>query len=100
MNAVKPPYNVKSYTQAYVLKELDDAENIRREVSVILQEREKLAEFLKSLDAVQKVYPSEANFILFKIKNSQRSEERRVGKESRAKSASERRSKRRQRERR
>jgi|SRR5690625_40101 len=71
MNAVKPPYNVNSYTQAYVLKELDDAENIRREVSVILQEREKLAEFLKSLDAVQKVYPSEANFILFKIKNSQ-----------------------------
>src|SRR5690625_6933975 len=41
MNAVKPPYNVNSYTQAYVLKELDDAENIRREVSVILQEDRK-----------------------------------------------------------
>lgn len=71
MNAVKPPYNINSYTQAYVLKQLDDAENIRREVSVILQEREKLAQFLNALEGVQKVYPSESNFILFKIENSQ-----------------------------
>ena len=72
MNAVKPPYNINSYTQEYVLDQLEEVDAVRREVSQILLERQKVAEFLRSLDSVQKVFPSEANFILFRIDQSQR----------------------------
>ncbi|WP_261395161.1 histidinol-phosphate transaminase [Membranihabitans marinus] len=71
MNAVKPPYNVNEFTQKYLSEQLEKADEVRKEVSKILQERDRVFHFLESLDAVEDVFPSEANFILFRIQNSQ-----------------------------
>lgn len=71
MNAVKPPYNVNEFTQKYVSEQLDDADTVRKEVSKLLQERDRVFHFLESLESVLDVFPTEANFILFRIQNSQ-----------------------------
>lgn len=71
MNAVKPPYNVNEYTQRYITGLLDDTVSMRKEVSRILQERDRVIQFLESLEAVTDVFPTDANFVLFRIQNSQ-----------------------------
>lgn len=71
MNAVKPPYNINEYTQNFLTNLINDNEPVRKEVSRILQERDRVQHFLESLEPVQEVFPSDANFILFRIRNSQ-----------------------------
>jgi len=71
MNAVKPPYNINEFTQRYVNERLDEADSVRKEVSKLLQERDRVFHFLESLESVDDVFPTEANFILFRIQNSQ-----------------------------
>ena len=72
MNSVKPPYNLNEFTQQYVTEQMENVDSVRREISKLLQERDRLTQFLHSLDGVQDVFPSEANFILFRINDSQR----------------------------
>jgi histidinol-phosphate aminotransferase len=67
MNKVKPPYNVNELTQRAALKALKKVKKTRGLVAEILAEREKLAEILRGLDWVERVYPSDANFLLVKI---------------------------------
>lgn len=71
MNSVKPPYNVNEFTQRFLSELVKDTVAVRKEISRILQERDKVQQFLQSLDAVTDVFPSDANFILFRIENSQ-----------------------------
>lgn len=72
MNKVKSPYNINTYTQEYAIERLSEIEGMRKEVSLILQERQRVFEFLESVDKVEKVFPSDANFILFRVENSQK----------------------------
>src|SRR5690606_16555227 len=71
MNAVKPPYNINEYTQKFLTDLVNDTESVKKEVSRILQERDRVEHFLESLESVEEVFPSDANFILFRIRNSQ-----------------------------
>ena len=71
MNAVKPPYNINEYTQKFLTGLVNNTEVVRKEVSRILQERDRVQHFLVSLDSVEEVFPTDANFILFRIRNSQ-----------------------------
>jgi len=68
-NKVKYPYNVNTLTQNTVLNELS---NNQKEawVKMILKEREPFAEELKTLSIVEKVYHSDANFLLVKVKDA------------------------------
>lgn len=70
MNAVKPPYNINSYSQDFVLNQLRKIDDVRKEISKIKQERGRLIERLEELDIVEKIYPSEANFLLIKCKDA------------------------------
>jgi histidinol-phosphate aminotransferase len=67
MNKVKPPYNVNELTQRMALKALKRVEQKDAAVVEILKEREKLATILRGLPFVEKVYPTDANFLLTKI---------------------------------
>ncbi|MBL7817435.1 MAG: histidinol-phosphate transaminase [Saprospiraceae bacterium] len=68
MNKVKPPYNVNELTQRAALDLLKNkAAKKDANVKEILAEREKMAAILRGYDFVEKVYPSDANFILVKI---------------------------------
>lgn len=70
LTKVKLPYNVDSLTQ-YIAKEALKTfyPKIKRLIKEIITERTRLYKELSKIKGVR-VYPSEANFILFKVKNS------------------------------
>lgn len=70
LNKIKPPYNISILSQQTALEELHYETRKNRWVSEIIHEREKLRAGLTKIDAVQKVHPSDANFLLVKIDNA------------------------------
>jgi len=66
-NRVKPPYNVSQLNQEAVLKSLSDVETFQKNVDIILKERKDLKQKLASLKMVNKIYPSDANFLLVNV---------------------------------
>ena len=70
MNKIKPPYNISQLTQEMGLKVIDNSEKYRAEIDQILKEKEKLTRELVELNFVDKVYPSDANFILVKVSDA------------------------------
>ncbi|MCB9290878.1 MAG: histidinol-phosphate transaminase [Lewinellaceae bacterium] len=71
-NKVKPPYNVNQLTQEAVLKALDDKQQKEQWVQSILGQRTLLAQYLSGLEFVERIYPSDANFLLVKVKEPRR----------------------------
>jgi len=67
LNKVKYPYNVNRLTQDYALRMLDNAGNVNEWVKILLQERNRLQIQLAGLPCVEKIYPSDANFLLAKV---------------------------------
>jgi histidinol-phosphate aminotransferase len=70
LDKIKPPYNINSVSQSIALKKLVDEDSKDNQVKEILWQREILSNQLKKLGLVERVYPSEANFLLVKIKNA------------------------------
>jgi histidinol-phosphate aminotransferase len=70
LNKIKPPYNINSLTQKYALDKLKDLNAIEKAIELIKNERELLKDVLKDLKIVEFVYPSDANFVLIKVKDS------------------------------
>jgi histidinol-phosphate aminotransferase len=66
-NKIKYPYNINILTQQKALELLEKAPEKAEWVNIILTERLKLIETLPKFPFVQKVYPSDANFILVKM---------------------------------
>lgn len=67
LNKIKPPYNVNELTQQRALERVLDQEAVDMEVKNILEQREMLYMVLRQIDFVEKIYPSDANFILAKV---------------------------------
>ncbi|AXJ01613.1 histidinol-phosphate aminotransferase [Cyclonatronum proteinivorum] len=70
MMRVKPPYNVNTLTQQTALAALASPERTSGLIAQILAERERLAEALLKFPAVYKVEPSDANFLLVRVKDA------------------------------
>jgi len=70
INKIKPPYNINILTENKALEELKKVNEIKSNVNSILNHREKLIFFLEKLDFVEKIYESDANFILVKVDNA------------------------------
>lgn len=70
LNTIKYPYNINMLTQQLGLELLSDSENMKGWVDILLSERLAMEEELKSVEAVQHIYPSDANFLLVKINNA------------------------------
>jgi histidinol-phosphate aminotransferase len=70
LNKIKYPYNINIQTQQLVLDALDHADQKNEWVSQILQQRDKLVNELKKLTVVEEVYPTNANFVLAKVKDA------------------------------
>ena len=68
MNKVKPPYNVNLLTQNAALKGLKNKAKMKKAMVEILAQREILSRKLLDFTFVQKIYPSDANFLLVKVK--------------------------------
>jgi histidinol-phosphate aminotransferase len=70
-NKVKYPYNISDLVQQTVLKQLSiGADNKNEWVRLILEEKEPLIKGLTSLPFVEKIWPSDANFLLVKVKDA------------------------------
>jgi len=69
-NKVKYPYNVNKLTQNYALDLLSNDQDVKDKVAIILEERSKLQQALSNLPCVEKVYPSDSNFILVKVNDA------------------------------
>jgi histidinol-phosphate aminotransferase len=70
LNKIKSPYNISILTQQIALKELEMEDRKEKWVKEILDERENLIQQLKSIKSVINVYPSDANFVLAKMKDA------------------------------
>jgi histidinol-phosphate aminotransferase len=67
MNKIKPPYNISQASQELVLEALNEVEQVNDMIKEIVKEREILAGALVNLSFVEKVYSSDANFLLVKV---------------------------------
>ncbi len=67
MNKIKPPYNINQASQELALQALNEVDQVNNMIKEIVKEREVLAEALVNLSFVEKVYPSDANFLLVKM---------------------------------
>jgi histidinol-phosphate aminotransferase len=72
MNKVKPPYNVNQATQELVLTALEEIGQVNDMIKLLVDMRIALADVFLSMPTVEKVYPSDANFILVKIKEAKK----------------------------
>ena len=70
LNKIKPPYNINILTQNIAEKSLLDIERKQNQVNDIKAQREILRIGLSQIKIVEKVYPSDANFLLIKVKDA------------------------------
>jgi histidinol-phosphate aminotransferase len=70
LNRIKPPYNISGLTQETVLVAIDNYEKVKSMITDILSEREYLKSRLESLAFINKIHPSDANFLLVKMPNA------------------------------
>lgn len=71
LDRVKPPYNVNQLTQKQALAAIEDAHEIMMVVAKVKNGRELLAKELAALNCVERVFPSDANFLLVRMKQAQ-----------------------------
>jgi len=66
-NKVKPPYNVNDASQQLGLEALQDTTTVNNWIKQAVEQKEILIKEMQSLSFVEKIYPSDANFILVKV---------------------------------
>lgn len=70
MNNVKAPYNLNSLTSEKAICALKSMSVLEKNVKLILEERERVAEVLRGKSYVVRVCHSDANFLLFEVKQN------------------------------
>ena len=66
-NKVKPPYNINLASQDLALQALEHTTQVNDWILITVGERDKLAKQLTAFSFVEKVYTSDANFLLAKV---------------------------------
>lgn len=74
-NKVKYPYNVNILTQKQAINILGDKSEVSLWIKTILDERGKMQKELQDLKTVEKIYPTDANFILVKVTDANKTYE-------------------------
>ena len=67
LNKIKPPYNVNQLTQDVALQSLLNQEKVKNNITAIISERNQLIRDLENVEIVEKVYSSDANFLLVQV---------------------------------
>ena len=67
LNKIKPPYNVNQLTQDVALQSLLNQEKVKNNITAFISERNQLIRDLENVEIVEKVYSSDANFLLVKV---------------------------------
>jgi histidinol-phosphate aminotransferase len=69
-NKIKPPYNINQATQTLALEALDKVYMVNNWIRDTVKARGNLSNLLEELPFVDRVFPSDANFILVKTENA------------------------------
>ncbi len=67
LNKIKPPYNVNELTQNRAQYRLQNISEVNSEIADILSQREVLSKALLEVIFIEKIYRSDANFVLVKV---------------------------------
>ena len=67
---IKPPYNISEPVQELAVKALDNVETVNAMIKELVAQREWLENELPNIPAVIHIYPSDANFLLVKVKDA------------------------------
>ncbi len=70
LNRIKPPYNINQATQDFALEALQELQQVNDMITEIVAMRNELIRVFEKLPLVQKVYPSDANFLLVKVRDA------------------------------
>jgi histidinol-phosphate aminotransferase len=66
---VKPPYNISTLNQEAAMERLKDFKPVKIQTETLVTERKRLSEKLQALAVVEKVWPSDANFLLVRVRD-------------------------------
>jgi len=69
---VKPPYNVGNLPVKKAFECLNDLSIWEEKKNILLNERKRLKKYLNTYNFVEKIYPSDANFLLLKVNDGQK----------------------------
>jgi histidinol-phosphate aminotransferase len=69
-NKLKYPYNISTINQKAVIAKLGKRKKTLAEIKSIISEKERLVKLLGKMSIIKKVFPSDANFILVKVKDA------------------------------
>ena len=64
---IKAPYNVNTLTSTMACKAFDNIGQVQKNIAAIIEERGKLEQHLRAMPGIKKIYPSDANFLLFRV---------------------------------
>ncbi len=70
MMKVKAPYNINKLTSKMAIEAFAHLGDIKTKIDQIITERDRVVKELETISAVQRIFPSDANFILFRIENA------------------------------
>lgn len=70
MNKLKLPYNISSLSQSCVLERLQSADEAISQCEMLRAERSRFMGELQAVERVQRVYESEGNFLLVRIRDA------------------------------
>ena len=67
LNRIKPPYNINELTQKAAIDRLQDTSEIKSQVFDLMVEKQLLIKELLQVNFIQKVFKSDANFVLIEV---------------------------------
>ena len=70
VNKIKPPYNINVLSQEKALERIKDSDKNRLEIQSILDNKRDLIKQLSQIEFIEKIFPSDANFVLIKVDNA------------------------------
>ena len=79
LNKIKPPYNINTLSQEIAIKKLEQ-NTLVAQLKKIVSEREKLVKSLGAISYVKKIFPTDANFILVQVDDSEKRHEQLISK--------------------
>lgn len=71
-NKIKPPYNINAASLELALQALENITQVNDWIKQTVSERGKLVEQLATFSFVEKVYPSDANFLLVQVTDARK----------------------------
>ncbi len=67
LNKIKPPYNINTLTQQKAVYQLSDSQCYNDQIKTLKTQRNVLNKALKTINFIEVIYPSDANFLLVKV---------------------------------